>query len=136
MTLSFSLSLPSFFQSFQIRLGVYRPSIKYKSEQIRNYSLTVPYPEFDAYNLKNDLMMIKLSKAAALNSHVGTVAIALEDVALNESCFIPTWRWNEYKNRKCLTLFFVLRFWSWGRRAGVQPEGHSYSEVLFLTPER
>ncbi|ELK13782.1 probable inactive serine protease 58 [Pteropus alecto] len=83
---------------FQIRLGVYRPSIQHKSEQIRNYSLTVPYPEFDARTLENDLMMIKLSKAATLNSRVGTVAIAFEDLALNDSCFIPTWRWNDYKN--------------------------------------
>lgn len=78
----------------------------------------MPYPEFDAHTLKNDLMMIRLSKAAALNSHVGTVAIALEDMALNDSCFIPTWRWNEYKNRKCSALFFVLRFWSWGGAQG------------------
>lgn len=78
----------------------------------------MPYPEFDARTLENDLMMIKLSKAATLNSRVGTVAIAFEDLALNDSCFIPTWRWNEYKNRKCSTLFFVLGFWSCGRRAG------------------
>uniref|UniRef100_A0A8D1L2F2 Peptidase S1 domain-containing protein n=1 Tax=Sus scrofa TaxID=9823 RepID=A0A8D1L2F2_PIG len=82
----------------KIRLGVYQPNIENKREQIRNYSLTVPYPEFDAYSLNNDLMMIKLSKAAGLNSYVGTIAIALEPLSFNDSCFIPTWTWSKYKN--------------------------------------
>ncbi|XP_025785808.1 probable inactive serine protease 58 [Puma concolor] len=82
----------------KIRLGVYQPSVKNKKEQIRNYSLTVPSPEFKAQSLENDLMLIKLSKAAALNSHVGTIAISMEPLAFNDSCFIPTWTWNEYKN--------------------------------------
>lgn len=81
-------------------------------------------------------MLIRLSKAAALNGRVGTVAIALEGMALNDSCFIPTWRWNEYKNRECPALFFVPGFWSWGRHAGGPPEGRGCSEALFLTPER
>lgn len=82
----------------KIRLGVYQPSIKNKKEQIRNYSLTVIYPEFNKETLENDLMMIKLSKPAALNSHVGTIAVAMEHLATNDTCFIPTWIWNEYKN--------------------------------------
>ncbi|KAM5204934.1 putative inactive serine protease 58 [Hipposideros larvatus] len=82
----------------KIRLGVFQPSIQHEKEQTRNYSLAVPYPEFNAQTLENDLMMIKLSKAAALNTRVGTIAIALEPLPFNDSCFIPTWRWNEYKN--------------------------------------
>ncbi|XP_045711747.1 serine protease 58-like [Phyllostomus hastatus] len=82
----------------KIRLGVFQPTIKNNKEQIRNYSLIVPHPEFNTNTLENDLMMIKLSEAAALNTHVGTIAIALEPLVLNDSCFIPTWRWNEYKN--------------------------------------
>ncbi|XP_066222290.1 probable inactive serine protease 58 [Saccopteryx leptura] len=82
----------------QIRLGVHQPSIKNKEEQVRNQSLTVTYPDFNAHTLDNDLMMIKLSSSAALNTHVGTIAIALEPLPLNDSCFIPTWMWNEYKN--------------------------------------
>ncbi|XP_074172019.1 putative inactive serine protease 58 isoform X2 [Rhinolophus sinicus] len=82
----------------KIRLGVYQPSITHKKEQTRNSSLTVPYPEFNAHTLENDLMLIKLSKAAALNTRVGTIAIAMEPLAFNDSCFIPIWSWNEYKN--------------------------------------
>uniref|UniRef100_H0XMG9 Peptidase S1 domain-containing protein n=1 Tax=Otolemur garnettii TaxID=30611 RepID=H0XMG9_OTOGA len=82
----------------KIRLGVYQPSTKNKKEHLRNYSLTLPYPGFDAQTLENDLMMIKLSNPAPLNSHVGTIAIALEPIVFNDSCFIPTWTWNEYKN--------------------------------------
>uniref|UniRef100_A0A8C8YPL5 Peptidase S1 domain-containing protein n=1 Tax=Prolemur simus TaxID=1328070 RepID=A0A8C8YPL5_PROSS len=82
----------------KIRLGVYQPSAKSKKEQIRNYSLTVPHPDFDAQTLENDLMMIKLSEPATVNKVVGTIAIALEPIAFNESCFIPTWTWNEYKS--------------------------------------
>lgn len=98
MTQLFSISLLSFYQSVKIWLGVYQLSIKNKKEQIRNYSLTVPYPGFNALSLENDLMMIKLSKATALNTHVGTVAKELEPLASNDSCFIPTWTWNQYKN--------------------------------------
>ncbi|XP_017746512.1 PREDICTED: serine protease 58-like [Rhinopithecus bieti] len=82
----------------EIRLGVSQPSITNKKQQIRNYSSIVTYPDFDAKSLNNDLMMIKLSTPASLNSHVGTIAIALEPIPFNESCFIPTWTWNEYKN--------------------------------------
>ncbi|XP_057586227.1 probable inactive serine protease 58 [Hippopotamus amphibius kiboko] len=82
----------------KIRLGVYQPNIKNKKEQTRNYSVTMPYPEFNAQSLNNDLMMIKLSKPAALNSQVGTVAIAMEPLPFNDSCFIPTWTWSKYKN--------------------------------------
>uniref|UniRef100_A0A8D2DAN2 Peptidase S1 domain-containing protein n=1 Tax=Sciurus vulgaris TaxID=55149 RepID=A0A8D2DAN2_SCIVU len=82
----------------KIRLGVYQPSIKNKKEQFRNYSLTVSHPDFDAYSLQNDLMMIKLSKPAMLNTYVGTIAVALEPTVFNESCFISTWTWDDYKN--------------------------------------
>ncbi|KAL0618385.1 Serine protease 58 [Plecturocebus cupreus] len=82
----------------EIRLGVSQPSITNKKQQIRNYSSLVTYPDFDAKSLNNDLMMIKLSKPASLNSYVGTIAIALEPIPFNESCFIPTWTWNKYKN--------------------------------------
>ncbi|XP_019657788.1 probable inactive serine protease 58 [Ailuropoda melanoleuca] len=82
----------------KIRLGVYQPSIRNKKEQIRNYSLIIPAPEFKAQSLENDLMLMKLSKPAVLNSHVGTIAISMEPLTFNDSCFIPTWTWNEYKN--------------------------------------
>ncbi|XP_008567013.1 PREDICTED: probable inactive serine protease 58 [Galeopterus variegatus] len=82
----------------KIRLGVYRPSITNKKEQIRNYSQIMPHPEFDAQSLENDLMMIKLSKPAVLDLYVGTIAVAMEPIAFNDSCFIPTWAWNKYKN--------------------------------------
>ncbi|KAM7120517.1 serine protease 58-like [Molossus nigricans] len=84
---------------FKIRLGVYQPSIKNKKEQILSNSLIVPYPQFNAHTLENDLMMIKLSKAAAVNTYVGTIAIAMEPLTSNDSCFIPTWRWNAYRNQ-------------------------------------
>lgn len=126
--------MPFFLQSVKIRLGVYQPSVKNKKEQTRNYSLTVPSPEFKAQSLENDLMLIKLSKAAVLNSHVGTIAISMEPLAFNDSCFIPTWTWNEYKNRKCSTLFFILRrFWSWGKMWRDLREGNGSYEVMFLT---
>lgn len=70
--------------------------------------MTIPYPEFNAQTLENDLMMIKLSKAAMLNTYVGTIAIALETLSSNDSCFIPTWSWNDYKNCKCLIVLFEL----------------------------
>nr|XP_012623522.1 probable inactive serine protease 58 isoform X2 [Microcebus murinus] len=86
----------------KIRLGVYQPSTKTKIEQIRNYSLTVPHPDFDTQTLENDLMLIKLSKPAPVDTYLGTIAIALEPMILNESCFIPTWTWKEYKNRRAI----------------------------------
>ncbi|KAM6201836.1 putative inactive serine protease 58 [Rhynchocyon petersi] len=82
----------------KLRLGVYQPSIQTQKEQRRDHSLVMPYPDFQAQSLNHNLMLIKLSKAAAINQHVGTIAIALEPLAFNESCFIPTWTWNNYKN--------------------------------------
>ncbi|XP_012369664.1 serine protease 58-like [Octodon degus] len=83
----------------EIRLGVNQPSVKNKKEQLRNYSLTVTHPDFDKKTLKNDLMLIKLSRDAGVNEHyVGTIALAVEPVSFNDSCFIPTWTWKDYKN--------------------------------------
>lgn len=48
-------------------------------------------------------MLIKLSYPATINTHVGTIAIAMEPMIFNETCFIPTWTWNSYKNCECLT---------------------------------
>ncbi|XP_007950940.2 serine protease 58-like [Orycteropus afer afer] len=82
----------------KIRLGVYQPSSPTRKEQRRDPLFTVPHPEFHAHTMSHDLMLIKLSKAANINRHVGTIAIALEPLTFNESCFIPTWTWNDYKN--------------------------------------
>ncbi|XP_028637866.1 probable inactive serine protease 58 [Grammomys surdaster] len=82
----------------KIRLGVYRPNIKNEKEQICGYSVTVVHPNFDAKILKNDLMLIKLSYPATINMYVGTIAIAMEPMIFNETCFIPTWTWSNYKN--------------------------------------
>ncbi|KAL6030229.1 hypothetical protein STEG23_035757 [Scotinomys teguina] len=82
----------------KIRLGVYQPNVKNEKEQIYSYSLTVVHPNFDANFRKNDLMLIKLSYPAAINMHVGTIAIAMEPMTYNETCFIPTWTWNSYHN--------------------------------------
>nr|XP_005911219.1 PREDICTED: serine protease 58 [Bos mutus]XP_014338979.1 PREDICTED: serine protease 58 [Bos mutus] len=82
----------------KIRLGIYQPNIKNKHEQTQSYSMTVPYPDFNSEYLSNDLMMIKLSEAAKVTTQVGTIAIAMEPLSLNESCFIPTWTWSKYKN--------------------------------------
>lgn len=119
VTQLFSISLLSFYQSIKIWLGVYQLSIKNKKEQIRNYSLTVPYPGFNALSLENDLMMIKLSKATALNTHVGTVAKELEPLASNDSCFIPTWTWNQYKNHLWFCVLHPKEVWSWGKCRGM-----------------
>ncbi|KAH0501212.1 Trypsin [Microtus ochrogaster] len=82
----------------KIRLGVYQPNIKNEREQIYSYSLTVVHPNYDPNTRKNDLMLIKLSYPATINTHVGTIAIAMEPMIFNETCFIPTWIWNSYKN--------------------------------------
>ncbi|XP_041490680.1 probable inactive serine protease 58 [Microtus oregoni] len=82
----------------KIRLGVYQPNIKNEREQIYSYSLTVVHPNYDPNTRKNDLMLIKLSYPATINTHVGTIAIAMEPMIFNETCFIPTWTWNSYKN--------------------------------------
>lgn len=128
VTLFFSNCLPSFFHSVKIRLGVYQPNIKTKKEQVRNYSMVVPHPEFNAGSLNNDLVMIKLSKAAALNNQVGTIAIAMEPLPVNNSCFIPTWTWSKYKNRKC---FLTLCSSSWeGFGAGEHVDGYTWRKQL------
>ncbi|ERE90173.1 putative inactive serine protease 58-like protein [Cricetulus griseus] len=82
----------------KIRLGVHQPNIKNEREQTYSYALTVVHPNFDANLRKNDLMLIKLSYPASVNMYVGTIAIAMEAMAFNETCFIPTWIWNSYKN--------------------------------------
>ncbi|XP_055458021.1 probable inactive serine protease 58 [Psammomys obesus] len=82
----------------KIRLGVHQPNIKNENEQIYSYSVTVIHPYFDAKFLKHDLMLIKLSYPATINTNVGTIAIAMEPMIFNETCFVPTWTWNNYKN--------------------------------------
>lgn len=111
MTFLFHPSAFSFPPRAKIRLGVYQPNIKNEREQIYSYSLTVVHPNYDPNTRKNDLMLIKLSYPATINTHVGTIAIAMEPMIFNETCFIPTWTWNSYKNCECLNSSWGGRGW-------------------------
>merc|ERR1711964_644938 len=59
----------------QVRLGEHNIAVNEGTEQWINSARVIKYPRYSSRNLDNDIMLIKLSKPATLNSYVRTVAL-------------------------------------------------------------
>jgi len=51
----------------------------------------IKHPQYNSYNLDNDIMLIKLSRPAALNSNVKTVSLPSRCTQADENCLVSGW---------------------------------------------
>ncbi|XP_010867502.2 trypsin-3 [Esox lucius] len=77
--------------SIQVRLGEHNIEQNEGTEQWINSAKIIRHPNYNSYNLDNDIMLIKLSKPATLNSYVQTVALPTRCPQADEMCLVSGW---------------------------------------------
>ncbi|XP_036441037.1 trypsin-3-like [Colossoma macropomum] len=75
----------------QVRLGEHNIAVNEGTEQFISSAVVVRHPRYSSSNLDNDIMLIKLSQPATLNSYVKTVALPTSCAAAGTRCLISGW---------------------------------------------
>ncbi|XP_037651183.1 trypsin-3-like [Sebastes umbrosus] len=75
----------------QVRLGEHNIAVNEGTEQWIDAAKMIRHPQYNSYNLDNDIMLIKLSRPATLNSNVQTVALPSRCPEADENCLVSGW---------------------------------------------
>ncbi|XP_069549434.1 LOW QUALITY PROTEIN: trypsin-3-like [Brachyistius frenatus] len=75
----------------QVRLGEHNIAINEGTEQFIDSATVIRHPRYNMHNLDNDIMLIKLSKPAILNSYVRTVSLPSSCAGSGTRCLISGW---------------------------------------------
>lgn len=74
-----------------MRLGEHNIAMNENTEQWIDASKMIKHPHYNSNNLDNDIMLIKLSRPAALNNYVQTVALPTRCTVADENCLVSGW---------------------------------------------
>ena len=74
-----------------MRLGEHNIKKTEGTEQFINTAKVILHPNYNSQNQDNDIMLIKLSKAAVLNQYVGTVALPSGCASAGARCLVSGW---------------------------------------------
>ncbi|XP_044533408.1 trypsin-like [Gracilinanus agilis] len=86
------LSAAHCYQSkFQMILGAHALNVLEGNEQIINSTKVIRHPSYQEGNPDHDIMLIKLQKAATLNSHVAKISLPTSCVTAGTDCLISGW---------------------------------------------
>ncbi|KAM8766697.1 trypsin-like [Acanthopagrus latus] len=75
----------------QVRLGEHNIAVNEGTEQWIDASMMIMHPYYNSYNLDNDIMLIKLSYPATLNSYVQTISLPSRCPVADENCMVSGW---------------------------------------------
>lgn len=75
----------------QVRLGEHNIAVNEGTEQWIDSAKIIKHPQYNSYNLDNDIMLIKLSRPASLSSSVQTVALPSRCPVADENCLVSGW---------------------------------------------
>ncbi|CAL8286779.1 unnamed protein product [Merluccius merluccius] len=75
----------------QVRLGEHNIAVSEGTEQFISSAKVIKHPRYSSRNLDNDIMLIKLSKPATLNSYVRTVSLPSSCAGSGTRCLISGW---------------------------------------------
>lgn len=75
----------------QVRLGEHNIAVNEGTEQWIDSARLIRHPYYNSQNLDNDIMLIKLSRPATLNSFVQTVALPSRCPVADENCMVSGW---------------------------------------------
>ncbi|KAM8924297.1 trypsin-like isoform 2-T2 [Pelodytes ibericus] len=78
-------------EAIQVRLGEHNVALNEGTEQFIKPSKIIQHPHYDPANNDNDIMLIKLSTPATLNSYVQTVPLPTNCVSAGTNCLIAGW---------------------------------------------
>uniref|UniRef100_A0A8C3AA22 trypsin n=1 Tax=Cyclopterus lumpus TaxID=8103 RepID=A0A8C3AA22_CYCLU len=79
------------YNRIQVRLGEHNIAVNEGTEQWIDATKMIKHPQYNSYNLDNDIMLIKLSRPAALNSNVNTVSLPSRCTQADENCLVSGW---------------------------------------------
>ncbi|XP_053226372.1 trypsin I-P38-like [Podarcis raffonei] len=75
----------------QVRLGEHSLTLNDGSEQYINSAKVIRHPRYNANTLDNDIMLIKLSTQASINTRVRSVSLPTSCVTTGTQCLISGW---------------------------------------------
>ncbi|KFP27443.1 Trypsin I-P38, partial [Colius striatus] len=75
----------------QVQLGKHNLALTESTQQLISSSKVIRHSGYSSSTLDNDIMLIKLSKAATLNKAVQTVPLPTSCVAAGTTCLISGW---------------------------------------------
>ncbi|XP_048196328.1 anionic trypsin-2-like [Perognathus longimembris pacificus] len=75
----------------QVRLGEHNIKVIEGNEQFIDAAKVIPHPGFNRKTADNDIMLIKLSSPASLNSQVATVTLPTSCAPAGTECIISGW---------------------------------------------
>ncbi|XP_063290681.1 trypsin-like [Pelobates fuscus] len=78
-------------RTIQVRLGEHNIAVSDGTEQFINSAKTYRHSKYNSRTLDNDIMLIKLSSPATLNSYVNTVPLPSSCAATGTNCLISGW---------------------------------------------
>ncbi|KAK3516772.1 hypothetical protein QTP70_023649 [Hemibagrus guttatus] len=75
----------------EVRLGEHHIQVKEGTEQFISSAKVIRHPDYDSWNIDNDIMLIKLSQPASLNSYVQPVALPKSCPPAGTWCTVSGW---------------------------------------------
>ncbi|XP_076594234.1 trypsin-1-like isoform X1 [Chaetodon auriga] len=75
----------------EVRLGEHNIRVNENTEQFIRSSRVIRHPKYNAYNIDNDIMLIKLSKPAVFNQYVQPVALPTRCASAGTMCTVSGW---------------------------------------------
>uniref|UniRef100_A0A3Q3NLZ4 trypsin n=1 Tax=Mastacembelus armatus TaxID=205130 RepID=A0A3Q3NLZ4_9TELE len=84
-------SMQTFNCRIEVRLGEHNIAVNEGTEQFISSSMVIRHPNYNSRNLDNDIMLIKLSRPATLNSYVKTVSLPSSCASAGTTCLISGW---------------------------------------------
>uniref|UniRef100_A0A452U7F7 trypsin n=1 Tax=Ursus maritimus TaxID=29073 RepID=A0A452U7F7_URSMA len=75
----------------QVRLGEYNIAVSEGGEQFINSAKVIRHPNYNSNTIDNDIMLIKLSSPATLNSRVTAISLPTSCAAAGTQCLISGW---------------------------------------------
>ncbi|XP_069478446.1 trypsin-like isoform X2 [Ambystoma mexicanum] len=76
---------------YSVRLGDHNIASNEGTEQFIDSVKVIKHPNYNSRNYDSDIMLVKLSKPATLNSYVNTVALPSGCAAAGTNCLISGW---------------------------------------------
>lgn len=74
-----------------MRLGEHNIAVNEGTEQFISSAKVIRHSSYNSFNLDNDIMLIKLSKPATLNSYVKAVTLPSSCASAGTKCLISGW---------------------------------------------
>uniref|UniRef100_A0A670JXY5 Peptidase S1 domain-containing protein n=1 Tax=Podarcis muralis TaxID=64176 RepID=A0A670JXY5_PODMU len=79
------------YKRIQVRLGEHSLTLNDGSEQYINSAKVIRHPRYNANTLDNDIMLIKLSTQATINTRVRSISLPTSCVTTGTQCLISGW---------------------------------------------